>query len=326
MEDSYFLGANSRAGFVSLYRYFASKPGDLLHVIKGGPGTGKSGFMRRIAREALARGLDVETVRCSGDPDSLDGVYVPALRQGWVDGTAPHVIEPAHFGADGDYVELGRFCRLPLEESDRKRVVELYAAYQGHYAAAYRWLAAAAAPAAAGQKALSEKEAEQLRRLARDILPARGGSGREKARFLSAISGQGLLTASVPARCERVYRLEGAASDALRIVAEEAAARGLNRIVCPSPLDPGRYEALLLPEERLAFLSGPLHAENEQLLPTGGMEPAERPDKAALEKAVEALRLAKEGHDALEAVYRPYMDFEVLTAYTEQTLESVFNE
>lgn len=63
MGEQYFLGANSRAGFQSLYRYFAAAEGEGLHVIKGGPGTGKSSFMRRIAaagalREAAAEEMD----------------------------------------------------------------------------------------------------------------------------------------------------------------------------------------------------------------------------------------------------------------------------
>ena len=86
MEQSYFLGANTAAGFVSLYGGFCRGAGDYLRIVKGGPGTGKSGFMRAIAREAARRGFDVELVRCSGDPDSLDGVYIPALRLGWCDG------------------------------------------------------------------------------------------------------------------------------------------------------------------------------------------------------------------------------------------------
>jgi hypothetical protein len=46
--------------------------------------------------------------------------------------------------------------------------------------------------------------------------------------------------------------------------------------------------------------------------------------RSALEAATEELRLAKKGHDALEAVYRPYIDFDALTEFTEQTVRSVF--
>ena len=71
METSYFLGANTADGFRSLYGGFCRGAGDYLRIVKGGPGTGKSGFMRAVGREAARRGYDVELVRCSGDPGSL---------------------------------------------------------------------------------------------------------------------------------------------------------------------------------------------------------------------------------------------------------------
>ena len=46
--------------------------------------------------------------------------------------------------------------------------------------------------------------------------------------------------------------------------------------------------------------------------------------RSALEAATGQLRLAREKHDELEAVYRPYMDFAALTEFTEQTIRSVF--
>ena len=81
-NTTFFLGANSAQGFYSLYSDFASRPGDMLHIIKAGPGTGKSTFMRKIGQAAEERGYEVEYIICSGDPDSLDGVYIPALGVG----------------------------------------------------------------------------------------------------------------------------------------------------------------------------------------------------------------------------------------------------
>lgn len=342
MEEAYFLGANSRAGFASLYRHFADEPGAFLHVIKGGPGTGKSGFMRRIAEAAQARGLDTETVLCSGDPDSLDGVYIPALRQGWADGTAPHVMDPAHFGADGDYIDLGRFCRLPLKGADRERVLALGAAYRARYAAAYRRLAAAGALAdAAGVPDLPEEAREKLRRRVRTILRRAdhgGNGGRETKRFLSAVSCRGLLRLPLPKRYSQVYRIEsprGLAPQALRLAAEEAAALGLDRILCPSPLDPALLEALLLPGAGLALTAGRAGKGERGLRPDALLPPQEPEERreylralkmrdAALESAVAELRRAKALHDELEAVYRPYMDFAALTAFTERTVREIF--
>ena len=107
----YFLGANTRNGFFSLYDGFADpEAGDFLYVIKGGPGCGKSTLMKRVGKAAEDAGLPVEYVLCSGDPDSLDGVWLPALHTGFVDGTAPHVqVTKVHQGRTS-YFETGRNC------------------------------------------------------------------------------------------------------------------------------------------------------------------------------------------------------------------------
>ena len=171
MNSAYFLGANSKDGFYSLYGGFCCAPGDYLTVIKGGPGTGKSGFMRKIGRAAEARGLDAEYVLCSGDPDSLDGVYIPALHRGWVDGTAPHVIEPRRFGIDGDYVNLGSFYRSGLTGKHRNYVNQLYDRYRSEYAAAYGYLGACEKLRGAYMPRLfGTEECGSLRRRLRNIL------------------------------------------------------------------------------------------------------------------------------------------------------------
>ena len=93
-----FLGANSGEGFYSLYDQLLNARFDDLLVIKGGPGCGKSSFMRAVAKELAAAGHDPIYVNCSGDPDSLDAALFPALRVGLVDGTSPHESETqTHF-------------------------------------------------------------------------------------------------------------------------------------------------------------------------------------------------------------------------------------
>lgn len=95
MNLSYFLGANSYEGFYSLYDGFVySEAVDRLYIIKGGAGCGKSSFMKKIAAAAESTGLSVERVICSGDPDSLDGIFIPTLKLAYVDGTAPHAAVP----------------------------------------------------------------------------------------------------------------------------------------------------------------------------------------------------------------------------------------
>lgn len=88
----YFLGSNSHDGFYSLYDDFVNDENGFFYVIKGGPGCGKSSFMKKIATNLQQKGYRAEYIHCSGDPDSLDGVYFPKLKTGFVDGTAPHAI------------------------------------------------------------------------------------------------------------------------------------------------------------------------------------------------------------------------------------------
>ena len=52
MNQSYFLGSSGRNGFFSLFNQLTPKiDGQYTFLIKGGPGTGKSSFMRKIADE-----------------------------------------------------------------------------------------------------------------------------------------------------------------------------------------------------------------------------------------------------------------------------------
>ena len=117
ISRQFFLGANTGAGFVSLYPEFTDPDrGAFFWYIKGGPGNGKSTLMRRAAECAESAGLTVETVLCSGDPDSLDGIYIPEKKLGYVDATSPHVQEPAVPGASGKYLDLSAFYRpIPPE-------------------------------------------------------------------------------------------------------------------------------------------------------------------------------------------------------------------
>ena len=344
MQTKFFLGANSGRGFVSLYQGFVAAPGDRLHVIKGGPGTGKSGFMRRIAESAEKRGLDTELVLCSGDPDSLDGVYIPALRQGWADGTAPHVLDPAIFGVAGDYVNLGRFCRLPLSEADAARAQRLTTAYRERYREAYACLAAASSLQQAVPSLWSGAVRERAQNRITALLHrhAAGGGGHVTRRFLSAVSCQGLLRLGEEAAklCPTAIELEdgfGLASPALRFAEAECAHLGLDRVLCPSPLDPDALDALLLPDAGLALLRGEWGLPGARHLRLDALVESEtrtslraptrrfrRLSQEALDEGLEKLRQAKALHDELEAVYRPYMDFAALTAFTEQEVSRIF--
>ncbi len=105
----YFAGANTPRGFYSRYDQIAPADADKVFILKGGPGTGKSTFMRRIAADLVSRGYDVEYFHCSADNDGIDAIYVPAADAAVMDGTAPHVMDPQFPGAVEEIINLGQF-------------------------------------------------------------------------------------------------------------------------------------------------------------------------------------------------------------------------
>lgn len=86
-----FPGGNTSQGFFSYYDYILSQDeATRIICIKGGPGVGKSTFMKKIGEEMQERGYNVEFMHCSSDNNSLDGVVIPAIKVALLDGTAPH--------------------------------------------------------------------------------------------------------------------------------------------------------------------------------------------------------------------------------------------
>src|SRR5690554_6073786 len=97
-----FLGSNSSLGFFSRFDEIFSKDLDRYFIIKGGPGTGKSVFMKKIGQAAQKLSLDIEYYHCSSDNNSLDGMFISSINLAFVDGTAPHIIEPQYPGLIDD--------------------------------------------------------------------------------------------------------------------------------------------------------------------------------------------------------------------------------
>lgn len=89
-ERHIFPGSNTPKGFFSYYDYILDqREANRIICIKGGPGVGKSTFMKMTADELLDKGYDVDLLHCSSDNNSLDGIKIVDLKIALVDGTAP---------------------------------------------------------------------------------------------------------------------------------------------------------------------------------------------------------------------------------------------
>ena len=147
-----FLGGNTCRGFWSFYDGFCDKKDDFLYVIKGGPGCGKSTFMKTVAAFWEEKGYKVLRVFCSGDPDSLDGIYCQARHLGFVDGTAPHCQDVRYMGVSGAYLDFSDVFRLDALKEKRQHIREISDACSAEYQKAYRALRAFSGQEEASQK------------------------------------------------------------------------------------------------------------------------------------------------------------------------------
>lgn len=337
MEHYFFLGANARRGFFSLYdQLIDPKAGDTLYILKGGPGCGKSSFMRRVAAALAEKGLDLEYILCSGDPDSLDALRVPALGLALVDGTAPHVIEPQYPGAMESYVNLGAFYDTEALHREKAGIVRLFSAYKDLYAEAYRYIAAAAGlQDGLYDNLFSDSARERLRRRVKGIaareFPRRPGPGSTRRCFLDAFTCQGpvRLYDTALALCPRVFLLDNALGFApflVDLLHQAALAAGQETIICPHPLCPEKSLHLLLPQLGLCFLAdstrqpytGEIYRHirldamaDPDLLrkERGQLRAMSRAAEKLLELAEKKLAEAKALHDRLEGLYNPHVDF-----------------
>lgn len=348
----YFLGANAPTGFYSLYdQLLPLEQARAVYILKGGPGCGKSTLMRKIGAWAEEAGLETEYILCSGDPDSLDAVILPAKSVAIVDGTAPHVVEPKYPGAVERYVNMGdcydKVALWPL----RREIMDCMSGYRGCYQRAYRCLGAAAEimedqRAALLTEALSHKLAKRARGILSREIPRQKAErpGQVKQRFLGAVTHRGsvCLYETALTQCKKIYVLSDSCSLAHELLVHLLSGitgNGYNVVACPDPMAPERLAHLLVPQLELAFLT--LNGVPQGITPyrrirldtaaEGDVLRRSRPrlrfarkvSAALVEEAVCSLAQAKSMHDDLEAVYNPHVDFDQAGAMAQDIWEEI---
>lgn len=324
----YFAGANTARGFTSCFDSILPRAQQKrMYYIKGGPGVGKSTLMKRFAFLAQEKGLEVEYFHCSSDPDSLDGVALPAPGIGMMDGTAPHVYDPVLPGARDTLISLGDFLDEKALMPHAGEIAELQRQMSVRFARCYRYLAAAEQVLCAAPPA--QENAVKVREIVEEWtkrLPLRGGTGTVRRLFASAHTPKGLVERTDLSYFERRVTVDvpfGAhGTGLLRRIADKAAERGLDAVLLLDPLIPERIEHVVIPAHGLAFCTGRKTAEStgewleaDALFDASGVQEREQGfDRNACEllwqRAHEQLAQAKKLHDELEHFYIRSMDFE----------------
>lgn len=122
----YFLGTTTPQGFYNTLQDMKEK-GEIkrLFLIKGGPGSGKSSLMKRLAKYYDDKGEATQSFYCSSDPNSLDAVYNPTRKVAFVDATAPHEMSPQYPGAFESVIELSKGFNTDYLQNHREEIKRL---------------------------------------------------------------------------------------------------------------------------------------------------------------------------------------------------------
>ena len=332
----FFPGSNTGAGFVGFFEDLRSHAGRTV-VLKGGPGVGKSSLMKAVGQHYEGKKAPVIYYHCSGDPDSLDAVYVPDRGFLMLDGTAPHIVDPALPGAADGILNLGVCLDENLLGSQRDSVERISREISACYARAYRYLRAAKAmrddAAAVCDAALSRA----ARRAALEELLAyfpEHGEGEESHLFAQAITWKGVLQYLDGILTEKTICLDVPwgfdAHGFLNGLWMMAAQRQLHRVAYHDPLDAeklGHIQAGDTVFTTAVVTDAPTVTPQLDQRLMSREEPRLSFDRAVydltLNQAVEALADAKQKHDQLERYYIDAMDYGRLNAIKQEVLEEL---
>jgi hypothetical protein len=348
-ERRYFAASNSCRGFISYFPVcFGPQNGvQKLYIIKGGPGTGKSRFMRDVAEYAAARGADVTCYYCSSDAASLDGVILTVgnRRIALVDGTPPHVCEPTVPGVREELVNLGVFWNTELLHKHTRDILRLCQEKNTAYTRAYRYFAACGEMRAVADERMSacvlqDKIESLAERLLRDQPTGDGFVEIPALRRAVCMTGERCFD-TFEREANRIVWLSdyyGIASKMTAALLERSRARRLRVLVSYDPICPEQIDGLFYPDtgrcvtaekgeptvESARVISMRLYVDANALR-TARADVREAIHLADQLKAgaLKSLLHVADSHFALERIYGAAMDFSAKEAYTAQFCRAV---
>jgi hypothetical protein len=349
IKEPLFAAANSGRGFVSFYgEIFGNKRIKKKYIIKGGPGTGKSSFMKKVAAFAKEQGADVEYYKCSSDPDSIDGIVING-NVAIIDGTAPHSEDMDIAGARDEIINLGMFWDDKALMERFEEITALSYQKSDFYRLAYKYLSAALeleninfsilSPAV-----LKEKMQKAAERIVSDI--PKGSGGKTVAGIEGSLGMRGRVRYnSYLSQAKKLYVIDeyyNSSSLFLDAVAT-AGLRNENILrISYNHISAGRPDAVYFCESDVCFaVNNNLSSRTYEA--SGRVNMKRFIDPIALEKVKselrsnfkiigalisnteDAMKKAGEYHFLLEDIYRSCMDFTAQNAFCNRFCEKLLN-
>lgn len=342
ITPEFFLGANTPLGFFSIFDNIRPTQEDwFCHILKGGPGTGKSTLMKKVAENQP----DCEIIRCSSDPKSLDAVILKKSKTCIVDGTAPHVIDPVYPGISDEIINLGEYWNKKQLKKSKKEILKFCQENSRFHKTSRRYLAAFGIAFESTSRIIEEntdykKLNSFCEKFSKKILKETSkSSGSEKTRFITSITPDGyiFLQKSISALCEKLIVIDDnfsvLGSYILKYLRKLALEKKLNLISCPCPFSPKEHlEAVFITDLKIGII-----VKNQNTPPNFLNEITLKPEKIYtkkflnkekisksknilafngkickefLKESVSNLSNARKIHDKIEAVYSKAMNYE----------------
>ena len=341
-RKAFFAAANSGEGFVSMFdEIFFGENIKRRYIIKGGPGTGKSSFMRRVGAFAEKRGADVEYYYCSSDTDSLDGLVING-EVAMLDGTAPHSYDTVAPGYVDGLIDLGRFWREEQLVESKESLKELSYRKKAAYDRAYGYLSAALKASYVADKmilpciTLDKMRSAAARDIARLGLSRKGEIVTRQTEAMGTRGSTYLPTYSGLAK--RVYYVEdvyGISSLYLGELERIARKSGCEAMISYDTLDRRKVREIFFTQTADCFTSIPQQLSDQwakinmkRFIDASKFAEVRRIYRATVQckdrlkqLAEESLTEAGEAHAALESYYVSAMDFTSLEKYCSEFLD-----
>ena len=348
--EYYFAAMNTPSGFRSYFSEIFDHT-DRLFIIKGGPGTGKSRFMKDVGRKAEESGSTVEYFLCSSDPTSLDGIIIYEQKGGItaktavIDGTSPHAYEPKLAGVKDHILNFGDFWDPHVLYSKRNEITALTEAKKQLYTNVYSLLSVIGeldrmTRSYTEAAVCTDKLEATVGKLTGWI--GKGCNYSEKVRLRGAISCEG--TVNLPTYAEKA-EFKYAITDRLfsadifmEKLKKELQKLGVAIHASYSPRSPETPDAIYIPQIDTSFYIGCQCVDGEQtvsmrkLISTEKLAPYKtklreinklrRETEAMLQKDFSTIRTL---HGEIEKIYGTAMDFTKKEAFTEKFIRENFN-
>ena len=338
----YFAASNSAEDFVNYFpQIFNRESCSVIYIIKGGPGTGKSRFMRDVATAAEGRGLSVRYYYCSSDSESLDGIIIEEMRVGILDGTAPHTFEPTLSGAFEETINLGEFWNASALRARRDEIEALTCRKSEAYKRCYKLLGAYGKIIETEESIITpyvdrKKLCGTVKRWLHRLPQSQG-----KDAQIALCRGVGMNGSTKFDSYEKNAKILFTVGDSFHLahlfidaIKDEAQKRNMSIEYSCDPIIPRYTDALLLSEAGIAFVvgdDGERKVNIKRFIDEKGFK-ANRERLKKLENSAKGLEAlvyesfceVRKYHFALEKIYAEAMDFSAKEQYTENFIKKLF--